>query len=387
MTSQENVRLSVAFGLVILLASFYAPSLRGQIVPPPLSRAGPAEETDIYIVTFRQGTPGSQRAAAAQGAGAVLRFNYNVVNAISVQVPNAAVLTRLQNDPRVVAVFANLSISLHASQVQVQAKGGKPGGGGGQGGGGAGGGGGDIPKKPAAPRNLSATAVSSSEINLTWQDKSDNEDGFRIERCTGSGCGGFVQVAQVGANVTSYSDAGLTADTGCSYRVRAVNSGGDSKYSNIAEAITDPESSPPTPPAVPTILNATAVSYRQINLDWGDNSDNEDGFRIERCTGSGCADFLQVAQVGANVTSYSDLGLTADTIYSYRMRAFGNAGGNSPYSNIAEATTPANPAGSQVAEPVLPAAESGSGGSRLRSVLRESVPGVLPPVWSGLTPL
>ena len=343
MMSQENVRLSVAFGLAILLASFYAPSLRGQIVPPPLFQAGPAEETDIYIVTFRQGTTGSQRAAAAQGAGAVLRFNYNVVNAISVQVPNGAVLTRLQNDPRVVAVFANLSISLHASQVQVQAKGGNPGGGGGKGGGGGGG----NPRKPAAPRNLSATAVSSSGINLTWQDKSDNEDGFRIERCTGSGCGGFVQVAQVGANVTSYSDLGLTPETSYRYRVRAVNPGGNSRYSNIAEAITDPESSP-APPAVPTILNATAVSYRQINLDWGDNSDNEDGFRIERCTGSGCGDFLQVAQVGANVTSYSDLGLTPETSCSYRVRAFANAGGNSPYSNIAEATTQADPASSQV---------------------------------------
>ena len=351
MMSQENVRLSVAFGLAILLASFYAPSLRGQIAPPPLSQAGPAEETDIYIVTFRPGTPGSQRAAAAQGAGAVLRFNFNVVNAISVRVPNAAVLTRLQNDPRVVAVFANLSISLHASQVQVQAKGGKAGGGGGKGGGGggSGGGGGGGVKKPAAPRKLSATAVSSSEINLTWQDKSDNEESFEIERCTGSGCAGFVPLAQVGANVTSYSDLGLGPETSCSYRVRAVNSGGNSSYSNIDGATTDPGSSP-SPPAVPTILDATAVSYRQIDLVLGDNSDNEDGFRIERCTGSGCGDvdFLQVAQVGANVTSYSDLGLTAETSYNFRVRAFSNAGGDSPYSNIAEATTLANPAGSQV---------------------------------------
>ena len=423
-----NVRLSVAFGLAILLASFYAPSLRGQIVPPPLTQAGPAEETDIYIVTFRQGTPGSQRAVAAQGAGAVLRLNYNVVNAISVQVPNAAVLTRLRNDPRVVAVFANRSVSLHASQVQVQAKGGKPGGGGGKGGGG----GGDIPPKPAAPRKLNATAVSSSEISLTWQDKSDNEEGFEIERCTGSGCGGFLPLAQVGANDTSYSDLGLGPETICSYRVRAVNSGGNSKYSNIAEATTEPDSSPPppptptissftptsgpettevtitgtgftgatqvtfkgmsatftegsdtsistavpngattgpievttpggtatsadftvevpsSPPAAPSGLTATAVSYRQIDLTLQDNSDNEDGFRIERCTGSGCADFLQIAQVGASVTSYSDLGLTAETSYSFRVRAY-NSGGDSPYSNIAEeATTPADPASSQV---------------------------------------
>jgi hypothetical protein len=44
---------------------------------------------------------------------------------------------------------------------------------------------------PAAPTNLVATAVSSSQINLTWTDNSNNETGFKIERCIGSGCTSF----------------------------------------------------------------------------------------------------------------------------------------------------------------------------------------------------
>src|SRR5207249_2780000 len=51
-----------------------------------------------------------------------------------------------------------------------------------------------------APTNLTATAASSSQINLTWADNSANEDGFLIERCQGNNCTNFVQIAQVGIN-------------------------------------------------------------------------------------------------------------------------------------------------------------------------------------------
>ena len=90
----------------------------------------------------------------------------------------------------------------------------------------------------------------------------------------------------------------------------------------------------PTPvPAAPTNLTGTAVSTSQINLSWRDNSNNEQGFRIERCTGNNCTNFVQIAQVGANVTAFSNTGLARNTRYRYRVRAF-NAGGNSAYSNI-----------------------------------------------------
>ena len=90
---------------------------------------------------------------------------------------------------------------------------------------------------PAAPTSLAATAVSSSQINLTWADSDATEQGFKIERCTGAGCSDFAQIATVGANVTSYSNTGLTASTSYSYRVRAYNAAGDSDYSNTASAV------------------------------------------------------------------------------------------------------------------------------------------------------
>jgi subtilisin family serine protease len=104
--------------------------------------------------------------------------------------------------------------------------------------GGGGGGGTTPPPAPAAPTNLNAAAASSSAIDLTWADNSDNESGFKIERCQGSGCANFTQIATVGANVTSFQNTGLSASTEYSYRVRASNSGGDSGYTNTASAAT-----------------------------------------------------------------------------------------------------------------------------------------------------
>src|SRR4029450_3673278 len=86
---------------------------------------------------------------------------------------------------------------------------------------------------PAAPSNLTATAISGTQINLAWQDNSNNENGFKIERCQGNSCTNFAEIAQVGANVTVFSDTGLTPDTQYGYRVRAFNALGDSPYSNI----------------------------------------------------------------------------------------------------------------------------------------------------------
>jgi hypothetical protein len=88
----------------------------------------------------------------------------------------------------------------------------------------------------------------------------------------------------------------------------------------------------------------TVASSSQITLGWTDNSDNETGFKIERCTGVGCetnvANFGQIATVGAGVTSYTDTGLSPSTTYAYRVRAY-NAGGDSSYSNTVSGTTAA----------------------------------------------
>jgi predicted phage tail protein len=195
---------------------------------------------------------------------------------------------------------------------------------------------GSAPAVPAAPTGLAATAASTSQINLTWLDSNSAENGFKIERCTGAGCTDFAQIATVAGNVTSYANTGLAASTSYSYRVRAFSAAGESDYSNAASAVTQ---SVPTLPAAPTNLIATAVSRNQINLTWTDNATNETGFKIERCKGSTCTNFAQIATVGANATSYSSIGLSSNTTYRFRVRAY-NATGNSSYSNIAAATTP-----------------------------------------------
>jgi subtilisin family serine protease len=191
------------------------------------------------------------------------------------------------------------------------------------------------PTPPAAPTALSASAVSSSQINLAWTDNANNEDGFKIERCQGAGCTNFAQIATVGANVTSYSNTGLTASTDYSYRVRANNSAGDSDYSNTASATTQAAGAAP---ADPSNLRITGTFNRRLDLAWGDNSNNEANFELERCTGSNCTSFALIATPAANTTTFSNKNLSRGTTYRYRIRAC-NTNGCSGYSNIASGTT------------------------------------------------
>ena len=92
-------------------------------------------------------------------------------------------------------------------------------------------------KTPDAPANLSVTAASTTQMNLSWLDHSSNETGFKIERKLGS-TGAWSQIATVGAGVTSYENTGLTAGKFYYYRVRATNSYRNSAYSNQAFAPT-----------------------------------------------------------------------------------------------------------------------------------------------------
>ena len=198
---------------------------------------------------------------------------------------------------------------------------------------------------PVAPTLLGATAVSSSQINLSWTDNANNETGFSVERCAGATCTNFVAIASLGANATAYQNTGLSSSTAYRYQVRAFNGAGNSGYSNIASATTQATT---TAPAAPTLLGATAVSSSQINLSWTDNANNETGFLVEQCAGATCTNFVQTASLGANTTSYQNTGLSASTTYRYRVRAT-NGAGPSGYSNIASATTSAASSGAPAA--------------------------------------
>ncbi len=205
---------------------------------------------------------------------------------------------------------------------------------------------------PTPPTALAATASSSTQIGLTWTASTDNVSvtGYRVERCTGTGCTSFAQIGT--STVTSFSDSGRTASTSYSYRVRATDAAGNlSNYSNTAPIITlsGPDTTPPT---APSSLVATASSSTQIGLTWTASTDNVGvtGYRIERCTGSGCSSFTQIGTT-TGATTFSNSGLTTSTSYSYRVRATDAAGNLSNFSNTASANTQA---GSDTAPPTPP---------------------------------
>lgn len=201
---------------------------------------------------------------------------------------------------------------------------------------------------PNVPNSLQASAVSTSQINLSWTDTSNNEDGFKIERKTGT-AGTYSQITTVGAGSAIYSNAGLSAGTTFCYRVRAYNGAGNSGYSNEACAMTSSNTlPPPTPtfPVAPSSLSSTALSSSIIALVWQDNSDSESGFKIERKTGTS-GSFSQIATAAALPGSgsggyFEDSNLSASTAYCYRLRAY-NAAGDSIYSNESCATTQNQP--------------------------------------------
>ena len=183
-----------------------------------------------------------------------------------------------------------------------------------------------------APSGLTATPVSPGQVNLAWSNVT-GEIVFRVERSLDGVTWGLV--GTTGAGVTSYQDTTVSIGTSYQYRTEAVNSGGTSTCSNVAAATTP---AAPVPPAAPLGLVAVAGSATRVTLTWHDNSSNESGFYIKRSTNGGKS-WTQIAQVGSNVTSYTDTSVSARKTYSYRVRAY-NSSGTSAYSNVATVTTP-----------------------------------------------
>ncbi|VGO15091.1 hypothetical protein PDESU_03671 [Pontiella desulfatans] len=93
----------------------------------------------------------------------------------------------------------------------------------------------DVGLPPFAPSSLSVTSVNASTLSLSWVDNAFNENGFNIERKSGTNV--FSQIAVTGMNSAGYIDSGLMAGTTYTYRLQAFNDTGDSGYSNEASGM------------------------------------------------------------------------------------------------------------------------------------------------------
>ncbi len=204
---------------------------------------------------------------------------------------------------------------------------------------------------PSVPAGLTAAAVSSAQINLSWAASTDNVGvtGYRVYRA------GTLLVT-LGA-VTTYQNTGLSASTSYSYTVQAVDAAGNASAQSAPASATTQAAPDTVAPSVPTGLTAAAVSSAQINLSWAASTDNVGvtGYRVYRAG-------ALLATLGA-VTTYQNTGLAASTSYSYTVQAVDAVGNASAQSTSASATTQAAP------DTVAPTTPTGVSASAVSSSL------------------
>ncbi len=168
-----------------------------------------------------------------------------------------------------------------------------------------------------APANLTATTISSNEIQLTWEDPNTIEEGFKLERKSAEGA--YAEVATLESDITTYKDSSLISNTLYSYRIRTFKEVQNSFYSNPASATTLKKK-----PVAADSLEIEQIFFDRVDLKWRDNSDNEDGFKVERKGKLG--DFEVIAELDKDAVYFSDTSLTHSGYYTYRIVAFNNGG-------------------------------------------------------------
>ncbi len=185
---------------------------------------------------------------------------------------------------------------------------------------------------PPAP-NLSATAISASQIRLSWTSTTTGVVRFRIERRTLAGQ--YSEISQLGPSVTSFDDSGLSASTGYFYRMRVETGAGISAYSNEVTGTTMLGV-----PSAPSNLRATATSSTQVSLTWNNNAPDATAIRVE----SRSATISTFSDVGpaASLVSTAIINNQPNTSYTFRVRAQ-NGSGYSTYSNEVMVTTLPSP--------------------------------------------
>jgi len=166
------------------------------------------------------------------------------------------------------------------------------------------------------PINMTATAVSQSQINLTWTLTWDPETyGFwiRVLRWTASTGQVTVYMAQ---GTESYNDTGLASGTTYYYCVEKGWPGEGGGFDPLTACSNTASATTFSAPSAPSGLSASAISGTQINLAWTDPAATRPGQDRAQARGGG---HLRADRTpAANAAAYSDNGVTAGNTYYYR---------------------------------------------------------------------
>jgi hypothetical protein len=162
---------------------------------------------------------------------------------------------------------------------------------------------------------------------MSWQDNSNNEDGFAIERTIGQS-NAWQTVGTVGANVTTFTNTGLTPSTEYRYRVRSFNDVSSFTFYTNVQTVTTAMVPGAAPIAPSNLVGTLNVSF--VNLTWSDNSNNEDKFLVQKIGYTG--GWETEREVPANTTS-AGVWVRSASSTQFRVVARNSAGGNSLASN------------------------------------------------------
>ncbi|MDD5223056.1 MAG: MopE-related protein, partial [bacterium] len=201
---------------------------------------------------------------------------------------------------------------------------------------------------PDAPDTVGSSGTCGELLTLTWTDRADNEDGFRIERREGDGS--WLVLADLSANTVSHPDSTTKKNTNYCYRVIAYHSVSGTVYESSSSeyCVTTPDAHCPPPPPSPANLAGSVLPDR-VSLIWNEKN-REIGYKITKrqilsgpCSEGGDSEdwptvynkgYVEVAVLGENAVSYADSLVAPGNCYCYRVFAY-NEAGNSGSSNPA----------------------------------------------------